>query len=511
MIRPRLLALFAPVLAAPLFAATAQPLIDDVRAWRTAQEQALVQEYLEFVALPNVSRDQADVRRNAEHLAAMMRRRGIAAELLEGETPATNPVVFGEVKVPGATTTVIYYAHYDGQPVNPAQWAAGLHPFKPVFLTAPVERGGQIVPWKPGQPIDPTWRLSGRGAADDKAGVFAILNAYSALVASGRAPTVNVKFFFEGEEEIGSVHLAELLRKHRAKLASDLWIICDGPRHASGRKVVQFGVRGDTNMDLLVYGPKRPLHSGNYGNWAPNPAQRLVTLLASMKDDSGRVLIPGFYDDVVPFTDLERRAVREASMLDAEMLREVGLKQPEVPGRTLFEGFEFPTLNINGIQSANVGRLAANIIPSTARVTLDLRLVLGNDWRRQTQRVIDHIKAQGWLVLDREPTDEERLAHAKLIRVEVLKGSNAQRTVMDLPLAQKVVAAVESTTDEPIVKLPTGGGTLPLDVIVNELDAKVITVPVANYDNNQHAENENLRLDYLWSGIETFAALMRLE
>jgi acetylornithine deacetylase/succinyl-diaminopimelate desuccinylase-like protein len=489
----------------------AQSLVQEVRAVRTAQEQALVQEYLEFVAIPNVSGDQPNVRRNAEFIVAMMKRRGIAAELLEGETSATNPVVFGEIKVPGATTTVVYYAHYDGQPVNPAQWAPGLHPFQPVFLTAPVERGGRIVEWKPGQPIDPTWRISGRGAADDKAGVYAIINAYAMLLESGHQPTVNVKFFFEGEEEIGSTHLRELLRKHRAKLQSDLWIICDGPRHASGRKVVSFGVRGDVNMDLTVYAAKRPLHSGNYGNWAPNPAMRLVSLLASMKDDNGRVLVQGFYDDYVKFSETEELAVREASSADADLMKELGLAQTEVPGRSLFAGFELPTLNINGIQSANVGRLAANIIPTSARVTLDLRLVLGNDWRRQVGRVVDHIKAQGWHVLDREPTDEERLAHPKLIKVEVGKGYNAQRTLMNLPLAQKVVAAVQSTSAEPIVRLPTGGGSLPLIIIEEELGAKIITVPAVNYDNNQHAENENVRLDYLWEGFETFAALMRLE
>lgn len=501
---PFTLALLAPVLLA-------ESLLERVRADRVAREQELVAEYREFVAMPNVSGDRDDVRRNAEFLVAMMKRRGIAAELLEGETGATNPAVFGEVQVPGATTTVIYYAHYDGQPVNPKQWAEGLEPFKPVFLTAPIERGGRIVDWRPGQPVDPSWRLSGRGAADDKAGVYAIINAYDALIRTGNRPTVNVKFFFEGEEEIGSIHLAELLRKHRAKLASDLWIICDGPRHASGRKVVQFGVRGDVNMDLIAYGAKRPLHSGNYGNWAPNPAMRLVTLLASMKDDNGRVLVPGFYDDYVQFSETEKIAVREASFADAEVMKELGLKQPEVPGRTLLEGFELPTLNINGIQSANVGRLAANIIPASARVTLDLRMVLGNDWQRQVQRVVDHIKAQGWHVIDHEPTDEERLAHAKLMRIEIGKGYNAQRTLMNLPLAQKVIAAVQSTTREPVVKLPTGGGSLPLIVIEEELRAKVITVPAVNYDNNQHAENENVRIDYLWEGIETFAALMRMD
>ncbi|MBA3849014.1 MAG: peptidase M20, partial [Opitutus sp.] len=428
--------------ATPLFAGT---LVEKVRAYRTAREQALVAEYRDFVSIPNVSGDQANVRKNAEFIVALMKARGIEAELLEGETSATNPAVFGEITAPGATTTVVYYAHYDGQPVNPAQWAPGLHPFKPVFLTAPVERGGKIVDWQPGQPIDPTWRLSGRGAADDKAGVYAIINAYDALTKTGHRPTVNVKFFFEGEEEIGSTHLRELLRKHRAKLQSDLWIICDGPRHASGRKVVSFGVRGDVNMDLTVYAAKRPLHSGNYGNWAPNPALRLVSLLASMKDDNGRVLVEGYDDDSVQFSETERIAVREASFADDDLMKELGLNQAEVPGRSLLESFELPTLNINGIQSANVGRLAANIIPASARVTLDLRLVLGNDWRRQVGRVVDHIKAQGWHVLDREPTDEERLAHPKLVKVEVGKGYNAQRTLMNLPIAQKVIAAVQST------------------------------------------------------------------
>ncbi len=491
--------------------APAQNLQEKVRAHRLAHEQELMKEYLEFLALPNVSRDHANVRRNAEFIAGMMRRRGLAAELLEGRTRETNPAVFAEVRVPGATRTVVFYAHYDGQPVNPKQWAAGLEPFQPVFLTAPVERGGQIITsWKPGDAINPDWRISGRASADDKAGVFAILNAYDALVRSGAAPTVNVKFFFEGEEEIGSTHLGELLQLHRAKLQGDLWIICDGPRHVSGRKMVVFGVRGDVNVALTAYGARRPLHSGNYGNWAPNPALRLVTLIASMKDDNGRVLVKGFYDDYAQFSETEKLAVKEASFTDAELLRELGLKESEVPGRSLLEGFELPTLNLNGISSANVGREAANVIPTVARATLDLRQVLGTDWQRQVGRVVDHIKARGWHVIDHEPTDEERAQFAKLIKVEVGDGYNAQRTPMNLPLAQAVVAAVQSTTSEPVIKLPTAGGSLPLIIIEQELGAKVITVPAVNYDNNQHAENENVLVRSLWDSIETFAALMTM-
>ncbi len=491
--------------------AAASPLQDSVRAHRVAHEQELMAEYREFVAIPNVGADQANIRRNAEFVVAMMQRRGIPAELLEGKTAATNPAVFGEIKVAGATRTVVFYAHYDGMPVNPKDWAEGLDPWKPVFLTAPVGRGGKIITdWKPGDAIDPDWRLNGRASADDKAGVFSILNAYAALVATGAKPTVNVKFFFEGEEEMSSPHLGELLELHRAKLESDLWIICDGPRPVSGRKSVVFGVRGDVNVELIAYGAKRPLHSGNYGNWAPNPADRLVALLASMKDENGRVLIKGFYDEYVMFSGSERMAIKDAGASDAVLLKDLGLKQPEQPGRSLLEGFELPGLNLNGVTAANTGKTATNVIPAVARATLDLRLVLGIDWRKQTERVIEHIKAQGWHVVDHEPTDAERAEFARLIKVEIGHGYNAQRTLMNLPIAQSVVAAVQSTTNEPVVRQPTAGGSLPLSVIEEKLGAKVILVPAVNYDNNQHAENENLHIRFLWEGIETFAALMTI-
>jgi acetylornithine deacetylase/succinyl-diaminopimelate desuccinylase-like protein len=489
----------------------ASPLSEQIRQHRVAHEQELMAEYREFLAIPNVDADQPNVRRNAEFLRDLMLRRGLAAELLEGKTPATNPAVFAEVRVPGATRTIMFYAHYDGQPVNPKEWAEGLDPWQPVFLTAALAKGGKIITdWKPGDAINPAWRINGRASADDKAGVFSILNAYDALVKTGGRPTVNLKFIFEGEEETGSPHLGEIMELHRAKLQSDLWIICDGSRHVSGRKLVVFGVRGDVNVNLTAYGARRPLHSGNFGNFAPNPALRLVSLLASMKDDSGRVLIKGFYDDYVQFSESERIAAREASFTDAALLQELGLKQGEVPGRSLLDGFELPTLNINGIASANVGKAATNVIPTTARATLDLRVVLGIDWRRQVGRVTEHMQAQGWQVIDHEPTDAERAQYAKLVKIEVGEGYNAQRTPLSLPVAQAVIAAVQSSTAEPVMKLPTAGGSLPLSIIAETLGVNVITVPVANYDNNQHAENENMRIDYLWEGMETFAALMTM-
>ncbi len=495
----------------PAFGANA--LQEKVRAWRVTHEREVIDEYREFVAIPNMTVDRANIRRNADFMVAMMKRRGIDARLLALPAPNVNPVVFGEVKVPGATRTILLYAHFDGQPVNPAQWAPGWEPFVPQFATGPVERGGKIVEgWKSGDRVDPSWRITGRGSADNKAGVMTILNAYSALVASGARPTANLKFFFDGEEEVGSPNLEEIFRVHGEVLKSDLWLVLDGPCHASGKKVVMFGARGDVNVHLTVFGPKRPLHSGNYGNWAPNPSQMLVNLLASMKDDAGRVLVAGFYDDVTPLTPAEQRAVAAIPSVEDELKRELGLARAEVPGRTLFESFNLPTLNINGIQGANVGAQAANVIPTIARATLDLRLVLGNDAERQVAKVVTHIKARGWHVLDREPTDAERAAHARLIRVDVKPGgTNAQRTPIDLPAAQAVIAAVQSTVEYPVVLMPTLGGTLPLIHVERVLKTHSIIVPIVNADNNQHAENENVQVQFLWDGLETYAALMTMK
>lgn len=472
----------------------------------------LLEEYVRLLAIPNVSSDTANIRKNAAFIREMMEKRGISSRLLQGTTPGVTPAVFGEVKTPGATKTLGFYAHYDGQPVNPKQWHEGLEPFTPVLITAPLESGGTIVgPYKAGDAVNDNYRLSGRGSADDKAGVMAILNAYEALVKTGKALSANIIFLFEGEEEVGSFHLDEIFRQNKEALAADAWIVVDGPRPVSGRKAINFGVRGDVNVALTVYGARRPLHSGNYGNWAPNPAMRLVQLLSSMKDENGRVLIKDFYADVTPLSPLEKKALAQLPNSDAQLKKELGLKDPEMDGKTLPEAIMLPTLNINGLQSANVGAQASNVIPTKAEAVLDLRLVKGNDWKRQVQKVVDHIKSKGYTVLDRDPTEAERAASAKLIKLTMDHGYNAQRTPMDLPIAKAVQEAVQATTGEPLLLIPSAGGSLPLYLFEEILGTKVMTIPIVNYDNNQHAENENVKIGFLWEGIETVAAVMGMK
>lgn len=481
------------------------------RDYRRAHERQILAEFTQLLAIPNIASDRENIRKNAQFILEMMQRRGLNPQLLEGRTNSTPPAVYGEWKTPGAMQSIVLYAHYDGQPVDPKAWTAS-PPFQPTWRSAAMESGGSVVTLPATGEINPEWRLYARAASDDKAGVMAILTAFDAVRAQGIAPSLNIKFIFEGEEEAGSPHLGDIIDLHKDLLAADAWIICDGPVHQSGRKQVVFGVRGDQNVDITVYGAKRPLHSGHYGNWAPNPAMTLVRLLATMKDDTGRVTIAGWYDGVEPLGAAERRAIAEAPAYDDELRSQLGLARTEGAGKNLLELINQPSLNINGISSGDVGALARNVIPTTATAVLDLRLVKGNDHRQQVERLIEHIRKQGFYVIDRDPTDAERKQYALIAKVIPRTGGyNAERTRMDLPISMAVVTAVQSTSTQPIVRLPTAGGSLPLSVITDHLHTTTMTVPIANYDNNQHAENENLRLQNLWDGIETWAAVMMMK
>jgi acetylornithine deacetylase/succinyl-diaminopimelate desuccinylase-like protein len=483
---------------------------ETIRRQVAERQHQLLQEYLQFLSIPNVMGDSLNIHHNAAFIKNMMESRGIATQVLTLPVKGSSPLVYGEVKTAGATTTIGFYAHYDGQPVNPAQWARGLSPFTPQITTDRLDRGGQMVSGNvlPAT-IPDSWRIYGRGSSDDKAGVFAIIAAYEMLVKSGQKPAANFKFIFEGEEEAGSINLGRYFERYKQPLKADLWIICDGPRHVSGRKQLVFGVRGDVNAELKVYASARPLHSGNYGNWAPNAAMRLAQLLASMKDDKGMVTIPGFYDDVVPLSAAEKEAIRSIPDVAGTLSQELAMIRPDGDGRSFQELLNIPTLNINGFAAMNVGAMASNIIPAEATAALDLRLVKGNSVEGQFNKLKRFIESRGYHVVDHEPSMEERKQYpliAKLVMEE--GGYPAQKTPMDLPIAQQVIKAIQTTTAEPVIKIPTLGGSLPLYMFETILQSPPVTIGIVNYDNNQHAENENVLISYLLEGIVTMAAVM---
>ena len=484
---------------------------DVAQRYRQKHEGAIVRDFVELLAIPNVPKYPSapdGLARNADEIARRLERRGIRTRRLE--VPGAPPAIYGERPTPGATTTVVFYVHYDGQPVDPARWTNG-DPFRPYLADRALADGGKPIPFPAeGVAFDPESRLYARSAGDDKAPVAALLAALDAMDEAGLRPTVNLKFFFEGEEELGSPHLAEMLAAHRDLLAADLWIFCDGPVHQSRRQQIVFGVRGVTSIEITVYGARRELHSGHYGNWAPNPAFELARLLASMKDADGRVLVADFERGMEPLGHLERQALKDAPPVDDDLRRELLLGRTDRSPERLEEAILHPSLNVRGLASAAVGDAARNVVPDRATAAIDIRLVKGLDPGTMIDRVIAHVRAQGFFVTEREPTPEERRAHPRVARIDREEGGyRAIRARMDLPAARRVVAALEAAHGS-VVRLPTLGGSLPLAAFDDVLGLPLLIVPIANHDDNQHTHDENLRIQNLWDGIETFAALFSM-
>lgn len=476
------------------------------REYRLHNESAILREFADLLAIPNLASDSAGIRRNADTLIAMLQRRGFRNTrlLTVGGAP---PAVYGELSAPGATRTLVLYAHYDGQPLDPKQWTSA--PWVPVLRDRALTAGGKPIAMPAaGERVDPEARLYARSAGDDKASIMAILSAVDALHDRHVEQSVNLKVFFEGEEEAGSGHLGAILRAYAPVLAGNAWLFCDGPIHPSGRQELVFGQRGVTGFELTIYGPMRPLHSGHYGNWAPNPGVLLANLIASMRDDDGHIKIAGYFDDVRPITPAERRAIAALPPYDATLRRSLALARTEANDAPLAERIMLPALNVRGLRAGGVRETGSNTIPGVAYASFDLRLVPNETPRRVQQLVEDHIRRQGFYITHDSATVAERLSHPKVARIEWESGYPASREPMDGAFGRAVLATLNDGAEAPLLALPTMGGSGPTYLFEQILHVPMITLPIANYDDNQHAADENLRMQNLWDGIELYAALL---
>jgi acetylornithine deacetylase/succinyl-diaminopimelate desuccinylase-like protein len=486
---------------ASIFAAD---LRNQVEHYRIAHEGQIVGQLDELIRLKSIAAEPTGLAATADRLQTLLRERGFEARQLS-TAPGAAPLVFGELKSPGAKRTVVFYAHYDGQPVTPSQWSSD--PFIPVMRSGPLNSGEHDIDWKNAKsPFGPEWRLFGRAASDDKASIVAFLAAFDALKASGRKPSVNIKVAWEGEEEAGSTHLAEILRTNQALFAADLWLIGDAPVHQSRRQMLYFGARGTLGLEATIYGPIRALHDGHYGNWVPNPAVMAATLVAQLRDDDGRILIPGFADDVRPLTTAEQEAISHLPPVEDALKQEFGIGRSE-GSDGLTASTMRPALNIRGIRVGQVGAAAANAIPVDAAISIDFRLVPDQTPQSVRTKVEAFLKARGWTVVTQEP-DAATRAHPRVIRLEWGSGYPAYRADSSTPIARAVIATASKAAQYPVAVLPMMGASVPIYLFADIFKVPVIGLPIVNHDNSQHAANENQLLQNLWDGIETYAAMM---
>ena len=452
-----------------------------------------------FLRLDTVSQNPEGVRAGGAWLAQAMTARGLDARVME---TGGNPAVYGP-SPPGRPATVLIYCHFDVKPAPPAGWLQP-SPFEPVLGAARRRRAPLLGLADVADDLLPAHRLYARGASDDKGPIWAHLTALELMRAQGIAPRVALKFIFDGEEEMGSPHFGSFTERHRDLLAADVALVMDGPKDASGRPTVAFGARGILSLELTLETARRDVHSGNFS--VPNPAWRLVGLLASMAAPDGTPLVEGLEEGVAPPTAAERELMGRIPLDRAAIERELGVTLPsEYLERLMFRS----TLTIRGLKSGFTGQEAQTIIPSQATVAFDARLVKNQRVDVVYRRILEHIRGQGFTVIESADAPIPDDLRGRAVRVVERRGYDPAKTAADLPISRQVIEAVERAHGgEPAVVLPTMGGSVPLWAFTDILKLPTIVVPYANANNRQHSPNEHLRLDHLYQGILTTARLL---
>jgi len=446
------------------------PLDQVIASLETNRERDLA-DLLRLVAQPSISAQHTGIRECAAIEEELLRSAGLTTQILE---TANQPMVYGEWLGAPGKPTVLFYGHYDVQPADPLDlWKSP--PFEPTI------RDG---------------RIYARGIADNKAQHFSHIAAIRAWLETTGSLPVNVKVLLEGEEEIGSPNLDATVLAHRDLLAADLVYTSDGPVTDDRYPEIAFGVRGMLYVELHATGANRDLHSGHWGGVAPNPIWELVRLLNTMLDDQNRITIEGFYDNVQTPTPAARAAMDALPFDVGEAIGRIGLSKMVPPADLPYADriMARPTLNIAGIDGGYSGEGSKTIIPSKARVKIDMRLVPDQTPDEIWEKIAAHVAK-----------------HAPEIEIVRLDGGMLPSyTPVEHPLADTVRAAVERGFGKRPIDIPLVGGSLPDATWTKTLGIPSFLVPYGAPEQANHAPNESYRLERLWQGITTTATLLAL-
>jgi acetylornithine deacetylase/succinyl-diaminopimelate desuccinylase-like protein len=478
---------------------------EQIRTMVDAHAMHAIDLFTEFLALPNDANNPVDIAAQNEWLLETFEQRGFDTQLLPTGGSAA---VFAERRSAAAEKTVLIYLQADGQPVDPSAWHQA-DPYEAVIKERDESGSWQALEWGVTQGgLNPDWRVFARSASDSKGPMTQFLVAVELLSSVSSDLGYNLKVLIDTEEELGSPHLAAAVQAHRELLAADMLLIFDGPPHASNRPTVSLGARGIATVTLTTYGPNVAQHSGHYGNFVPNPALALAQILASMKSSDGVVTIDGFYDGVD--IDADTQALLDAVPDDeAAILAAMGLIRADAVAASLQEAIQYPSLNIRGLSAAWTGASSRTIIPPEAVAEIDIRLVLESDPERLVHLIRKHIEGLDYTVLDHAPSDEERLAHPRIVRMTHEISYGAFRTHPDAPPARMARAGMRYLFGKEPIIIVTMGGSIPIAPIIEALGIPAATVPTVNIDNNQHSPNENLRIGNFLEGIEILMAVLQ--
>jgi acetylornithine deacetylase/succinyl-diaminopimelate desuccinylase-like protein len=442
--------------------------IDDIFAHIAANEQSFIQRVMDYVRHPSISAQNIGIAEVATLLVGTLSDLGFAAEAVPTDG---HPMVLGRWdKAPGAPT-ILLYGHYDVQPPEPLDaWISP--PFEPAI------RDG---------------RIYARGIGDNKGQHFAqFLAIESHLKVRGTLPC-NVVVLLEGEEEVGSPHIASFIAANRDRLKADFVVIADGQIHHSGRPTISYGVRGVAGFELRVRHASRDVHSGNFGGIVPNPIWTLVHLLATMKNADGEITIDDFYDDFVPPTGPDRAAAIQVPFDPEEIKASLGLTRFDAPAaRGLADRLMFhPTLTINGFHGGYGGPGKKTVLPNEAFVKCDIRLVENQTPQDVLAKVEAHVK--------RRAPEVEFISYG---------GHMPSKTPITSPYGEAIRHAIVTAQGVEPLLYPRMGGSLPNYVFTKILGIPSFVVPYANADQANHAPNENLTIECFLKGIRTGAALL---
>lgn len=442
-----------------------------IERWVAARRAELIREWADWIRQPSVSCDGTGFPAATSYAADLVRRCGLAPEVIE---TGGHPLVAGYADGPRHAPHVLIYGHYDVQPPGPLEhWHTP--PFEPGI------RDG---------------RMYGRGAGDNKGQHLAQLLALRALRETGETGALpcRVTFVLDGEEEIGSPNLATAIGRRfppDAPGRPDLGVWSDGPVHESGRATVVLGVRGIVTFQLRARGANSPLHSGNWGGVAPNPAWRLVHLLASMRAADGTILIDGAHAGLTPLSAGEQTALEAMPADVTSVLGQIGVQAMEPPAQAgYYQRLIRPTFTINSLTCEDAGD-HRTVIPRVAVAKCDMRLAGGQRSRDVIAAIRAHVAAH-------DPD------------VEVIAGMamEPQRTLPETPYTQAILRGARAGLGEEPLLVPALGGSLPLAGFASTLDIPCYGLPLANADERNHAPNENMEVDRFLLGIRGAAGVL---